>query len=87
MEQMQKIGRGPVNCNAFFKSPCLHWEIFAMCEGPGCAIVATYAASTLLHGLSAQLAAVLLSLGLYTWVEHNIRYEQGAVILIYCNSF
>jgi porcupine-like protein len=44
-----------------------------MCEGPGCAIVATYAASTLLHGLSAQLAAVLLSLGLYTWVEHNIR--------------
>ncbi len=66
-------------CRAVTKSPrgtvvnSLNWQIFVLCEGPGCAIVATYAASTLLHGLSAQLAAVLLSLGLYTWVEHNIR--------------
>ena len=37
------------------------------------AVLATYAASTLLHGMSAQLGAVLLSLGVYTWVEHNFR--------------
>ena len=41
--------------------------------GNGTAVFATYAASTLLHGLSAQLAAVLFSLGLYTWVEHSFR--------------
>jgi len=41
--------------------------------GPGCAVFATYLASTVLHGLSAQLALTLLSLGLYTWVEHRLR--------------
>ena len=44
-----------------------HWQ------GSGVAVMATYGASTLLHGMSAQLAAVLLSLGLYTWVEHRFR--------------
>jgi len=48
--------------------------------GPGPAIVATYFASTLLHGLSGQLAAVLLSLGLYTWVEHSFRQKLADIM-------
>ncbi|GCB82776.1 hypothetical protein scyTo_0023781, partial [Scyliorhinus torazame] len=34
------------------------------------AILVTYAASALLHGLSFHLAAVLLSLGFITYIEH-----------------
>lgn len=37
------------------------------------AIVTTYLTSSLLHGLNFQLGAVLLSLGLYTYVEHQVR--------------
>ena len=33
----------------------------------------TYLASSLLHGLNFQLAAVLLSLGFYTYIEYQIR--------------
>ena len=36
--------------------------------------------STVLHGLSAQLAAVLLSLGLYTWVEHRLREKLSNIM-------
>merc|ERR1712137_1325116 len=42
--------------------------------------MATYGASTLLHGMSAQLAAVLLSLGLYTWVEHRFRLKLANIV-------
>jgi len=48
--------------------------------GPGPAVVMTYIASTLLHGLSGQLAAVLLSLGFYTWVEHSIREKLSNIM-------
>jgi len=48
--------------------------------GNGMAILATYCASTILHGLSAQLAAVLFSLGLYTWVEHNFRKKLAKLL-------
>jgi len=48
--------------------------------GPGAAVLATYIASTVLHGLSAQLAAVLLSLGLYTWVEHRLREKLSNIM-------
>ncbi|KAH1180780.1 hypothetical protein KIL84_001714 [Mauremys mutica] len=37
------------------------------------AVIVTYAASALLHGLSFHLAAVLLSLGFITYVEHVLR--------------
>jgi porcupine-like protein len=33
----------------------------------------TYLASSLLHGLNFQLAAVLLSLGFYTYIEYQLR--------------
>lgn len=41
--------------------------------GTFAAILATYSASAVLHGLNFQLAAVLLSLGFFTYVEHHIR--------------
>lgn len=37
------------------------------------AVIITYLISSLLHGLNFQLAAVLLSLGLYTYVEFQLR--------------
>jgi len=48
--------------------------------GPGPAVLMTYFASTLLHGLSGQLAAVLLSLGFYTWVEHRLRDKLSNIM-------
>jgi len=48
--------------------------------GSGVAVMATYGASCLLHGLSAQLSAVLLSLGLYTWVEHSFRLKLARIM-------
>ncbi|GFR01471.1 protein-serine O-palmitoleoyltransferase porcupine [Trichonephila clavata] len=43
------------------------------------AILLTYAASSLLHGLNFQLAAVLLSLGFYTYIEHALRKKLASV--------
>ena len=37
------------------------------------AILATFGASTFLHGLNFQLGAVLFSLGFYTYIEHKLR--------------
>ncbi|XP_046429500.1 protein-serine O-palmitoleoyltransferase porcupine isoform X1 [Neodiprion fabricii] len=39
------------------------------------AVFLTYAVSSLLHGFNFQLAAVLLSLGFYTYVEYQLRQE------------
>ncbi|XP_033219815.1 protein-serine O-palmitoleoyltransferase porcupine [Belonocnema kinseyi] len=42
-------------------------------------ILLTYLASSLLHGLNFQLAAVLLSLGFYTYIEFEIRSVLSTV--------
>lgn len=42
-------------------------------QGTAIALLCTYLASSLLHGFNFQLSAVLLSLGLYTYVEHKVR--------------
>lgn len=42
-------------------------------------VLATYLASSLLHGLNFQLAAVLLSLGFYTYVEFQLRLVLAEV--------
>ncbi|XP_064473674.1 protein-serine O-palmitoleoyltransferase porcupine-like [Ornithodoros turicata] len=47
--------------------------------GTFAAILVTYAASSLLHGLNFQLAAVLLSLGFYTYTEHVLRHKLATV--------
>ncbi|XP_077996103.1 protein-serine O-palmitoleoyltransferase porcupine-like [Glandiceps talaboti] len=43
------------------------------------AIILTYAASAILHGLYFQLAAVLLSLGFYTYVEFVLRKKLSEI--------
>ena len=48
--------------------------------GAGAAIVLTYLASTVLHGLTGQIAAVLFSLGAYTWVEHSLRAKLSNIM-------
>lgn len=42
------------------------------------AILLTYAASSVLHGINFQLSAVLLSLGLYTYIEYSLRHRLSA---------
>lgn len=42
------------------------------------ALLFTYSMSALFHGLNFQLAAVLLSLGFYTYVEHSLRYKLAS---------
>jgi len=48
--------------------------------GSGAAIMMTYLASTMLHGLTGQIAAVLFSLGAYTWVEHSLRSKLSHIM-------
>lgn len=47
--------------------------------GSFAAILSTYAVSSLLHGLNFQLAAVLLSLGAYTYVEYVLRQKLATI--------
>ncbi|KAL7398048.1 hypothetical protein ABVT39_003459 [Epinephelus coioides] len=51
----------------------------AMKLGTFSAIVVTYTASALLHGLSFHLGAVLLSLGFITYVEHVLRKKLASI--------
>ncbi|KHN76160.1 putative protein-cysteine N-palmitoyltransferase porcupine [Toxocara canis] len=46
--------------------------------GAAAAIFFTYMVSSLLHGINFQLSAVLLSLGLYTYVETRVRSKLSA---------
>ncbi|XP_068186572.1 protein-serine O-palmitoleoyltransferase porcupine-like [Antennarius striatus] len=64
--------------------PMSHWlktYVFknAMKLGTFAAILVTYTASALLHGLSFHLGAVLLSLGLITYVEHVLRKKLASI--------
>lgn len=43
------------------------------------AIFSTYIISALLHGINFQLAAVLLSLGIYTYVEYKLRQKLSII--------
>ena len=43
------------------------------------AVIFTYAASAMLHGLSFHLAAILLSLGFYTYTEHSLRKRLAEI--------
>ncbi|XP_025069481.1 protein-serine O-palmitoleoyltransferase porcupine isoform X4 [Alligator sinensis] len=63
----------------------LHTYVFqaALTLGTFPAILVTYVASALLHGLSFHLAAVLLSLGFITYVEHVLR-KRLSVLLDAC---
>ncbi|CAG0881195.1 unnamed protein product [Darwinula stevensoni] len=43
------------------------------------AILITYAASSMLHGLNFQIWAVLLSLGFYTYIEYMLRLKLASI--------
>lgn len=47
--------------------------------GPFFAIFVTFAASSILHGLSFSLAAVLVSIGTYAYVEHAFRKKLARI--------
>uniref|UniRef100_A0A3Q4GQ66 Porcupine O-acyltransferase n=1 Tax=Neolamprologus brichardi TaxID=32507 RepID=A0A3Q4GQ66_NEOBR len=59
----------------------LHTYVFksALKFGTFSAIMVTYTASALLHGLSFHLGAVLISLGFITYVEHVLRKRLAAI--------
>ncbi|KAM8829687.1 protein-serine O-palmitoleoyltransferase porcupine-like [Synchiropus picturatus] len=63
----------------------LHTYVFksALKFGPFSAVMVTYTASALLHGLSFHLGAVLISLGFITYIEHVLR-KRLAVIFNAC---
>ncbi|XP_041860100.1 protein-serine O-palmitoleoyltransferase porcupine-like isoform X2 [Melanotaenia boesemani] len=63
----------------------LHTYVFksALRFGTFSAIMVTYTASALLHGLSFHLGAVLISLGFITYIEHVLR-KRLAVIFNAC---
>ncbi|XP_046682940.1 protein-serine O-palmitoleoyltransferase porcupine isoform X2 [Homalodisca vitripennis] len=44
------------------------------------AVLATYTVSSLLHGLNYPLAAILMSLGVYTYVEYSVRYKLSVLL-------
>ncbi|XP_029362888.1 protein-serine O-palmitoleoyltransferase porcupine isoform X1 [Echeneis naucrates] len=60
----------------------LHTYVFksALKFGTFSAIMVTYTASALLHGLSFHLGAVLISLGFITYVEHVLRKRLAAIL-------
>lgn len=49
------------------------------------AVLATYMISSLLHGINFQIAAVLLSLGFYTFIEYKLR-QKLAIIYNSCTQ-
>uniref|UniRef100_UPI003AABE465 protein-serine O-palmitoleoyltransferase porcupine-like isoform X1 n=1 Tax=Centroberyx gerrardi TaxID=166262 RepID=UPI003AABE465 len=59
----------------------LHTYVFksALKFGTFSAILVTYTASSLLHGLSFHLGAVLISLGFITYIEHVLRKRLAAI--------
>lgn len=42
-------------------------------------MLSTYLISSILHGLNLQLSAVLLSLGIYTYVEYKLRQKLSTI--------
>lgn len=74
---MYKHGTVHQNSFAYISFP----DVFRTTKplGSFAAILSTYAVSSLLHGLNFQLAAVLLSLGAYTYVEYVLRQKLATV--------
>ncbi|KAM8793699.1 protein-serine O-palmitoleoyltransferase porcupine [Eudromia elegans] len=63
-------------------SQWLHTYVFQSTRrlGTFAAVLSTFGASALLHGLSFHLAAILLSLGLITYSEHVLRQRLAAIL-------
>ncbi|KAE8574150.1 hypothetical protein XENTR_v10024992 [Xenopus tropicalis] len=79
-----ELPRSMVEVVTSWNLPMSHWlhtYVFknALKLGKFHAVIVTYAASALLHGLSFHLAAVLLSLGFITYVEHVLRKRLAEI--------
>ncbi|KAF7244021.1 Protein-serine O-palmitoleoyltransferase porcupine [Varanus komodoensis] len=79
-----ELPRSMVEVVTSWNLPMSHWlnsYIFknSLKLGTFSAIIVTYAASALLHGLSFHLAAVLLSLGFITYIEHVLRKRLSSI--------
>lgn len=89
--QFIEVPRSLVQVVVYWNIPMHNWlknYVFRTMKPMGsfAAILSTYAVSSLLHGLNFQLAAVLLSLGAYTYAEYVLRQKLatvfGACILV-----
>ncbi|XP_012282252.1 protein-serine O-palmitoleoyltransferase porcupine [Orussus abietinus] len=75
-----ELPRSLVQVVVSWNNPMHFWlktYIFRPCRtrlGRFGAVIITYLTSSLLHGLNFQLAAVLLSLGFYTYIEFQLRH-------------
>ncbi|XP_064119001.1 protein-serine O-palmitoleoyltransferase porcupine-like [Macrobrachium nipponense] len=80
-----EIPRSLVEVVIYWNMPMHHWlkmYIFKTARnrfGIFGALLFTYIMSSLFHGLNFQLAAVLLSLGFYTYVEYSLRQKLASV--------
>ncbi|XP_076067998.1 protein-serine O-palmitoleoyltransferase por [Oratosquilla oratoria] len=84
--QHVEVPRSLVEVVIYWNMPMHHWlktYVFRKAKGhlgAFWAILLTYAMSALFHGLNFQLAAVLLSLGFYTFVEFSFRQKFGDLL-------
>ncbi|MBN3291285.1 PORCN palmitoleoyltransferase, partial [Polypterus senegalus] len=81
-----ELPRSMVDVVTSWNLPMSHWlksYVFnsALSLGTFPAILVTYSASALLHGLSFHLGAILLSLGFITYVEY-VRYEHTSCFFL-----
>ncbi|XP_073958344.1 protein-serine O-palmitoleoyltransferase por [Choristoneura fumiferana] len=84
-----ELPRSLVQVVIYWNMPMHHWlknYIFKICQPYGhfVALLTTYIVSSLLHGLNFQLAAVLLSIGTFSYVEYNFRYKVAAALEVCC---
>lgn len=72
--------------NMMTQEQMIHWfvvsDVFQTSKQYGglVAVLMTYAVSSLLHGINYPIAAVLMSLGMYTYVEHGLRLRLAALM-------
>ncbi|KAG8265939.1 hypothetical protein J6590_082584 [Homalodisca vitripennis] len=59
---------------------CINRSMAELKYGGLVAVLATYTVSSLLHGLNYPLAAILMSLGVYTYVEYSVRYKLSVLL-------
>ncbi|KAJ1530547.1 hypothetical protein ONE63_005435 [Megalurothrips usitatus] len=79
-----EIPRSLVQVVVYWNMPMHHWlktYVFrtTIPYGSFFAVLSTYIASSLLHGLNFQLSAVLLSLGAYTYIEYMLRQKLATI--------
>lgn len=86
-----ELPRSLVQVVIYWNIPMHQWlknYVFKSCQPYGhfIAIFVTYVISSLLHGLNFQLSAVLLSIGIFSYVEYNLRSKVASALEVCCLS-